>query len=153
MLHLPIVLLHQNFISIFYQVLLLCHTIAFPADLYKTRKLILPEVPFRPYACRKIEFSFTVNDWHVKGGPEKRVYAQHFFSALNAMHASPPSIIYICRTAIKSKCKLRKEKFILLGKFPVKKNKRLITKKPYLTKPTCSGNKKDSLFYNRSSVG
>lgn len=46
-----------------------------------------------------------------------------------------------------------KKKVILLGKFPVKKTKRLITKKPYLTKPTCSGNKKDSLFYNRSSVG
>lgn len=55
---LPIVLLHQDFISIFDQVLLLRHTVAFPADLYKTRKLILPEVLFRLHVCRKYEFFF-----------------------------------------------------------------------------------------------
>lgn len=58
-------------------------------------------------------FCFTVDDWHVKGGPEKRVHREHFFSAPNALHASPPSIIYICRRmAIKSKRRLRKEKSV-----------------------------------------
>lgn len=80
---LPIVLLHLNFVSVFNQVLVLCHTIALPADLHKITTLISLEVLLRQYACRKIQGSLTADEWHLKGGTEKSIYAEHCSHPIN----------------------------------------------------------------------
>lgn len=77
---------------------------SFPCRSIQNQKISFTRSTFQAICLQKdTEFSFTVDDWHVKGGPEKRVYAEHLFSAPNALRASPPSIIYsCCRTALKS---------------------------------------------------
>lgn len=108
--HLPIVLLHQDFISIFNQVLLLCHTIAFPTDLYKNRKLILPDVFSKACAYKKDRVLLNSDSLGLacKGWARDNSTCRNFCSLLHTLHASPPFITNICCwTAIKLKCELR----------------------------------------------
>lgn len=79
----------------------------------------------------------------------RKGYTENIFSLLQMpyMLHHLPSFTYAVGWLLSLNADSGRKKVFIFSKIPVQKSKRLITKKLYLTKPTCSGNKKDSLFF------